>query len=335
MTNEANQPAVMPAAAAYILTHRLPCAALMILLLMAAFWLPALLQGLPDILVILASTFGLGLHILAPGLIALITFGGGATFTIQVVTIASLGITALAGFSLLPGLIVLTVYGLLPILAAMAEMRTDGMRRSAQYLAFTLGGVVLIGIMAGASIQDMGLRELVASMLAPIFDGLQAQMPTDDPEAALMVEQIRQMTIGFFPGMVALGLWFVWWGDIVFARNIAVKFGFYQGSKSDLLELRFGKSLAYVFLALLALVNLGGGDVQYVAINTAILLGGLLAAQGIAVGHSWLKAKGMILAISLMYLILFIWSAMIIPFVIIGLLDIWFDYRRKIPAVGG
>jgi hypothetical protein len=335
MTNEANQPAVMPAAAAYILTHRLPCAALMTLLLMAAFWLPALLQGMPDIVVVLASTFGLGLHILAPGLIALITFGGGATFAIQVATIASLGITALAGFSLLPGLIVLTVYGLLPMLAAMAEMRTDGMRRSAQYLAFTLGGVVLISIMAGASIQDLGLREFIASVLAPIFDGLQAQMPTDDPEAALMVEQMRQMTVGFFPGMVALGLWFVWWSDIVFARNIAVKYGFYQGSKSDLLELRFGKSLAYAFLVLLALVNLSGGDVQYVAINTAILLGGLLAAQGIAVGHSWLKARGMILAITLMYLMLFIWSAMIIPFVIIGLLDIWFDYRRKIPAVGG
>jgi hypothetical protein len=253
----------------------------------------------------------------------------------QVAAIASLGITALAGFSLLPGLIVLTVYGLLPMLAAMAEMRTDGMRRSAQYLALTLGGVVLISIMAGASIQGLGLREFVASALAPIFDGLLTQMPAGDPEAAQMVEQVRQMTVGFFPGIVALGLWFVWWGDIVFARNIAVKYDFYQGSKSDLLELRFGKSLAYVFLALLALVNLGAGDVQYVAINTAILLGGLLAAQGIAVGHCWLKAKGMILAITLMYLMLFIWSAMIIPFVIIGLLDIWFDYRRKIPEVGG
>jgi hypothetical protein len=335
MTNEVNQPAVMPAAAAFIMTHRLPCAALMILMLMAAFWLPALLQGLPGMLIVLASIFGLGLHMLVPGLIALITFGGGATFTMQVAAIASLGITALAGFSLLPGLIVLTVYGLLPMLAAMAEMRTDGMRRSAQYLALTLGGVVLISIMAGASIQDLGLREFVASALAPIFDGLLTQMPAGDPEAAQMVEQVRQMTVGFFPGIVALGLWFVWWGDIVFARNIAVKYGFYQGSKSDLLELRFGKSLAYVFLALLALVNLGAGDVQYVAINTAILLGGLLAAQGIAVGHCWLKAKGMILAISLMYLMLFIWSAMIIPFVIIGLLDIWFDYRRKIPEVGG
>jgi type III secretory pathway component EscU len=43
----------------------------------------------------------------------------------------------------------------------------------------------------------------------------------------------------------------------------------------------------------------------------------------------------MALVISVMYLMLFIWSVMIIPFVIIGLLDIWFDFRRKIPAVGG
>jgi hypothetical protein len=36
---------------------------------------------------------------------------------------------------------------------------------------------------------------------------------------------------------------------------------------------------------LLVLVNLGARDVQYVAINTAILLGGLLATQGVAVSH--------------------------------------------------
>lgn len=325
----------MPPAAAFILTHQLLCAVLMILMLMAAFWLPALLQGLPGILIVLASTFGLGLHLLAPGLIALITFGGGVTFTMQVVAIASLGITALAGFALLPGLIVLIVYGLLPMLAAMTEMRTDGMRRSAQYLALALGAVVLISLMAGATIQNLGLREFVASALAPVFDGLLAQMPAGEPEAALVVEQVRQMTVGFFPGMVALGLWFVWWGDVVFARNIAVKYGFYQGSKNNLLALRFGKTLAYVFMVLLVLVNLSSGDVQYIATNASILAGGLLAAQGIAVGHCWLKARGMILGISLMYLMLFIWSAMIIPFVIIGLLDIWFDYRRNNPEAGG
>jgi len=61
----------------------------------------------------------------------------------------------------------------------------------------------------------------------------------------------------------------------------------------------------------------------------------MLAMQGVAVGHSWLKAKGMMLSIAMMYLMLLIWSVMIIPFVIIGLLDIWFDYRRKMPVVGG
>jgi type III secretory pathway component EscU len=43
----------------------------------------------------------------------------------------------------------------------------------------------------------------------------------------------------------------------------------------------------------------------------------------------------MLLSIALMYLMLIIWSILIIPFVIIGLMDIWFDYRRNMPAVGG
>ncbi len=334
MDNQApNQ--VMPAIVAYVLSHRLPCAALILVMMMAAVWLPVLLQGLPPFMILLIATLGLGLHILTPALVALITFGGGMMFGIHVAAIAAVGVTALAGFSVIPGLMAFVAYGLIPVAAAVVMMRENGVKRSAQLLALLLGALVFIGLIITAMVQDMGLRELIGQTLAPMFDEVLQQMPATEVEARQMLEQARQTMISVLPGLIALGLWFAWWGDALLARNIAQRYGFYRGDVSGLLDLNLGKAMAYVFLGTLLLTNLGAGDLSYFAANAAILSGGLLATQGVAVVHSLMKAKGLNLSIGLMYLMLLMWSVMIVPFVIVGLLDIWFDYRRNIPAVGG
>ncbi len=340
MPEQSPQP--MPAMASYILSHRLPCASLMLVMLMCAIWLPLIMQGLNPVLLLLATMIGLTIHMFVPALVALVTFGGGMIFAIQVSAIAAVAVTLIAGFAIVPGLIVFVAYGLLSILGALMMMRSDGVKQSAEWIGLGVGCLTLFGLAIAAMSNDVAMRELINQLLAPMFDGVEqqitatGQLPAGDLEARQMLEQGRQMMVAILPGLMALGLWLTWWSNLVFARHYASKYNFYQGDTAGLISLQFGKPVAYVFLVLLLLMNFAGtGDLQYLTSNAAILTGGMLAMQGIAVGHSWLKAKGMVLSIALMYVMLLIWSAMIIPFVIIGLLDIWFDYRRKIPAVGG
>ena len=328
-------PQALPPVASLLLTRRLPCAVLLLVMLSTAIWMPVLLQNMPSFVIVLATLIGLSLHVLTPALVAIITLGGGITFATHVVVLTAIGASVLSGFNLLPGLVTLTVYGLLPLLAAASLLRQQGLQHSARYLAAGLGLIVLVGLIAGALIQDIGLREFVSQLMSPMFTYAQKQVPPSEVEALQMLGQAQQMMISMLPGLVALSMWFAWWGDIVLARHFASRYGFYRGDASSPLDLSFGKPAAYLFLVLLLLANLATGDLQYVGINAAIMVGGLMAAQGIAVGHSWLKAKGMMLSISMMYLMLFIWSFMIVPFVIVGLMDIWFDYRRKMPAAGG
>jgi len=335
-------PPGMPPILTFILTHRLPCASLMLVMLMSAVWLPLLAQGLPAFLLLLVTMLGLTIHLLVPALIAAVTFGGGMMFAIHVSAITAVAITLITGFAIVPGLIVLVIYGLLPTLGALLMMREDGIRQSAEWMAVGLGGLTFLGLAIAAMMHDVSMREWVNQLLAPMFAGVEQQMTSNgqmqasEQEAAQMLTQGRQMMVAILPGLMAFGLWFTWWSNLVLARHYASKYDFYQGSAASLLNLRFGKALAYVFLLLLLLMNVSGTDgLGYLVSNAAILTGGMLAMQGIAVGHSWLKAKGMLLSIAMMYLMLLIWTVMIIPFVIIGLLDIWFDYRRKIPVVGG
>jgi len=321
--------------ASLLLTHRLPCAALLLFMLSSAVWMPALLQGMPSFVIILATLTGLSLHVLTPALVAIIVLGGGIVFTSHVVILAAIGASVLSGFSLLPGLVTLTVYGLLPLLAAASLSRQQGMQHSARYLAIGLGLIVLIAIIAGALIQDTSLRGFVAHLMSPVFDEAQKQMSGSETSALQLLKQAQQMMISMLPGMLALSMWFAWWGDILLARHFSRRYGFYRGDMSSPLALSFARPTAYLFLVLLLLANLATGNVQYISGNATIMVGGLLAAQGIAVGHCWLKARGMMLSISIMYVMLFVWSFMIVPFVIVGLMDIWFDFRRKIPAAGG
>jgi len=233
MQDQAPAPQTMPPALSYVLTHRLPCATLMLVMLMSAIWLPELGAGVPAFVAMLLTAVGLSLHILTPALIALVAFGGGVVFAGHVAALAAAGVTLITGFALVPELVVFVLYGLIPIMSAALMMRTDGVRRSAQYLAFGLGGLTLLALAIAAAMQDTGIRGLIDGLLAPMFEGVQQQMPAGETEAVQMLEQSRQMMVEILPGLMALGVWFSWWGDVILARNAACKYGFYQGEATS------------------------------------------------------------------------------------------------------
>lgn len=331
MEHQAPNPQAMPPLVDFLLTRRLPCAAVMTAMLMA-MWLPLALPPSNPAVVLLMMMVGMLLHLMTPALVAVVTFGGGLGFALQVSAISAAAVTLLSGFSLTAGAVTLLIYGLLPAISAVAIMQPDGIRRSAQYVATGAALAIAIGLLLGSAVQDMGLREWVTALLAPLFADLPQTMNAEQMQA---MQMFKESMVSIMPALLVLTLWMAWWGNMGTARHWAQKYGFYRGNEASMLTLGFGKPVAYLFTVLLLLVVIATGDLLYLVGNAAIVTGGLLAAQGVAVAHSWLKAKGLTFSIGLMYLMLLIWSAMIVPFVIVGLMDIWFDYRRKIPAAGG
>jgi len=229
------------------------------------------------------------------------------------------------------GIMLLTLYGLLPILAAASLNRTEGISRSAQHLAIGLGTAMLAALIAGVSSHDVTAREFVDQALSPLFNAMQGQQEMD----AVLMQRIRHITVWIFPGLMALSLWLVWWGNVLLARSIAIYYGFFRGDARPANALHLDSAIGYLFLALAAVGALVQGTVQYIAVNVDILIAGLLAAQGLAVAHTWLQIRRMQLLAVLMYLVLLIQPVMVLPFTVIGLFDIWFDYRRNMTPVNG
>jgi len=312
----------MPPAAEWILTHRLPCALLAVLTFGMALWLAGTALSIPL----------LALHLLTPALFALITLGGGITFGVQVAAIAAVSVSLAAHASLEPGLMLLMLYGLLPILAAASLNAPGGMSRSAQHLAIGLGVAMLAALLVGTASQDVTARAFVEQGLSPLFDAMQGQRDMD----VELLNRIRHTTVWIFPGLMTLSLWVVWWGNVLLARNIATYYGFFRGDTLPFNALRLNPKIAYLFLALALAGAMTQGTLQYLAVNVALLIAGLLAAQGLAVAHTWLQMRRMQMLAVLMYIVLLIQPVMVLPFTVVGLFDIWFDYRRNItPANGG
>jgi len=326
----------LPPIASFILTKHLACATLALVLLSSIVWLPALFSSIP-LLALLFSFIAVILHMLTPALFALIFMGGGMRYTLQVSGLVAAVVMVLSGFDVLLGLMVGLFYCVLPALAANSLRLMGGVSRSASQLAWRMFAAVMVGLLMGSQSQDLSMHAFVDQLLAPMFEVIQssAQAGTAQLDAEALL-QTKVLLGWIMPGFMAFSLWLVWWSNVLLARKVAMRYGFYTGDTGTLLSVRFGKPIGYALMLSLILANVDAGSVQYIAAGLALMLAGVLSVQGIAVAHVWLKARGMNMLIAMMYVLLFIWFMMVIPFIILGLLDIWFDYRRnKNPTLGG
>ncbi|MDQ6974779.1 MAG: DUF2232 domain-containing protein, partial [Mariprofundaceae bacterium] len=309
----------------------LPCSALLLAMLSSVIWLPNLFISVP-LLAVFMSFVAIFLNASAPALFALIFMGGGLRYSLQVSAILVVLVSIMNG-GLLLGVVVGLLYALLPIWAASALMRDQGLKLCATRLLFALSLAVLMGLSLAGSSHGLSLHEQVDVLLSPMFSA----MPTDAGTLpAEGVAEIKHLLSWSLPGLLTFGLWSIWWAGMISARSFACKYGFYTGVQDDMLTLNLGKPVAYLLLGCLLLANFDVAGLQYLAVNLALVLAGAMAVQGVSVVHVWLKARDMPMAIAMMYVLLFIWSMMVIPFIVLGLLDIWYDYRRNInPTLGG
>lgn len=327
----------LPAFAGLILGRRLPCAMLGVVMFSAIMWMPKTGVLFPPIAPI-GTLLGLVIHMLTPCLFTLVFFGGGLAFSLQAGLLASVAVSLL-DFTLMPGLMLFSLYVLLPVLSAFLLFSPRGIERSIYSLSSTLAIAVLLLLLLGSANSDLSLQGYTNQLLEPFFAPFSEQIP-DGVDAQAFKEalaSIRHSTVMIFPGAMALFAWLIWTGNMLLARWLAKYYGFFNGPECALTDVHFNKrdSLIFALIILLAAL-LNGGTIQYLSLNAAIVMAGLFAMQGLAVALTWLNKRGIRFLTLMIFPVLFVQPVMILPFIITGLLDVWFDYRGKNhPANGG
>jgi len=321
-------PATMPPYLDFLLTRKLPCACLGFTLFTAMFWLPGLFSGAP-LLAVLFSLIAVLAHFTTPALFALIQLGGGSSFVLPVALIGATGVAAVSHFSLTLVSFFLLLYVAVPAWTVTTLRRHGGLARSGEQLAITLFIAIVCALAIGATNHSNGsLQGYTRVLMAPLFNTIATQ--THGDTSALE----STLTLAA-PGLVAVGLWSIWWSALLGARWLAMRYGFYHDSYFYWYYVRFSPRFALLMLLALIPANLADGNLQFIAIALSLLLGGIFAVQGVAVAHLWLKTRQLTFLLAVMYFVLFFWSLAIIPFIVIGLLDTWFDFRRGSPPEEG
>ena len=321
----------MPKIVEFFLTNRVPCAFAVVAMLTSGYWLDLLFGNIP-LLGLLFVLAGLLLHLAVPGVFALVLLGGGLAYALQVGGIAALAVLLLSSGSVYAVLVFLALYVAIPVIVALA-MQYRGLGRASWVLAVAMFVVVFAAILM--SMETGSMQKYLLDMFKPVFDNMIAGLPAGETEAISSMRKLQDIMVQLFPGLLVFSLWLIWWGNVLYARTYASEYGFYQGDRGTMLQLLLPKQMVYMLFAFALLANMAAGDLQYIAINGLLVLAGLIAVQGTAVAHAWLKSRGMMNTIIVMYVMLFFWSAVILLFMLVGLLDIWFNFRRNIvPATG-
>ncbi len=331
MNGSSQRGAMMPPWMDFLLTNRVPCAMLVVFMLTAAYLANVLFGNLP-IFGFLMLLVGVVLHLAVPSVFALASMGGGALYSLQVGGIAALLVLLLTQGSIGIALGFLALFVLIPTVVAQV-LQKHGLGQAAWILAVILWAGLILLLMI--SMDTPSLKAFVADLFKPVFDDMMRSVPAGETQAVEAMQQLQSWMTAVFPGLMVFGLWFVWWADVVYARKLAMRYGFYQGDERRLLDFALPYAAWYVLVVLAAASLLATGDLQYVASNALLVLVGLLAVQGVMVAHAWLDSRDMVNTIIVMYVMLFFWSAVVIVFALVGLLDFWFNFRRNIVSTTG
>ncbi|MCF6338823.1 MAG: YybS family protein [Gammaproteobacteria bacterium] len=270
------------------------------------------------------------LSVLSGAAIALVTLRNGPRFGAMVMLGSTAFVALMAWLSLgnvLPGVVFLAVLWLpLWVLGwVLREMRSLA-------LATTVAGMLgIIGVLAVyAIVGDVSAwwQQMLLAMFEP---AMEVGGPLAD---RAMVEPILANLSRIMTGIAAAGVSLNVLLCLFLARAWQAQLYNPGGFRSEFHALRLGQKLALMSLGFIALSLLPLGVVSHMAGEIVIVILSLYVIQGLALLHSIVAQRGLHVAwLVVLYLVmLFIMPHLLVLVAVMGLVDTWADFRRRLAA---
>jgi len=317
--------AAMPTVVRFALTKPAPCALLLVLMFSMQLWLPQWFSSVPA-LALMVAFICMGLNFFSPALMAVVTLGGGLRFVAQAGTIAYVMVFFIPNIGLAVSIMFGILYILLPTIAARGLTTPLGITRASDTMVAGALLTAVVGLLVIVQTQNITAHEWVNQLIEPLFSAMRDKPNAISEQEVIGIQSLLGWTL---PGILAFSLWLMWGINIAVARRIAMHYGFYHGDPRPVLQLQPGIWCGWLLLLALVVANVVSGDLQYIGVTIALLLAGVMAQNGISIAHLWLRTRGLTPVIVLMYGLLMFMSMIIFPFIVLGLIDLWSNYRNK------
>lgn len=245
--------------------------------------------------------------------------------------------TALAIFSLKPGLEIIKAhlgFGELLLMGVLLSVfRARGMApaRAIILTVLALNLLALVYLAGEAVYLKLSPSELLAQRAREVMEIVKQFLEGGGSSALPMggaPAELEGLVQGLLPGLVVANMGLVALINVVLVRQVAFGLGWAEPDSRPLYH--WAVPEWFIFLALAAgfllLVPVKG--VRLLSSNLLIVLGLLYFCQGMAVVCAWFLRFSLPRVFRLLgYLLLFI-NPLVFMVIILGLMDLWFDFRR-------
>ena len=214
-----------------------------------------------------------------------------------------------------------------PLIGWLAAVQVERGRGYGQIIAFaSIPGLVPGLLQAGGFLGD-GRNDQVAGEVAGFLQESGARDQLGDPA---MVEQLVEMVLALLPGIAYLSVLLV----AVCGYRLAQAAGPWAGTTLPqavpLRRWRLWEELIWVPIGAMVLLLLGGESLRGLAVNAALVMMMLYAAQGLGLVRFllWRLGAQRYLVVLVYALLAFASSISVVTLAVSGLADNWFDWRR-------
>ena len=233
-------------------------------------------------------------------------------------TLANVGLTVALTGSYLPAWVSVVEF-MLPIWLLAVVLRNTNSLATTLQLAMILVGLGVIGFHLMVSNPAEWWLALFNQQIKPLLDASQVEYNVEN------IQKVAEMVTMLLASFVLI----LWFSILMTAR-------WWQGSlyhpgqfQKDFYQFALPKNVAYVAIVLAVLGAIFGNQQGLIFDISGIVISGLMF-QGLAIAHQTVAVKKLHNAwLVSLYVALFIFPQVMLILAVIGLLDIWSDFRSK------
>ncbi len=161
-----------------------------------------------------------------------------------------------------------------------------------------------------------------------------SQLPLNKEEINL-IKNNKELLVGvftnIFPALAIIASFFVVWINVLLGRNSLRKADFFLPQLNELSRWKAPEFIIWIFIATGGLLLFSAAEIRLFSMNVFILACFLYLLQGLAIVSFLFQNKNVPLFFRyLFYFLIVLQQFLMIPIVLVGLFDIWVDFRRFI-----
>ncbi|MCX5849998.1 MAG: DUF2232 domain-containing protein [Deltaproteobacteria bacterium] len=234
----------------------------------------------------------------------------------------------------LPVIAIFTM-GMAGLLVHMIAVQNGSVEKTIIYPAIFIIAAICLYFIYGGFVLSVNPWQLVEKYIASTIEEnvkLYSQLPLKAEDINFIQDNKKNIIDGLtriFPAIIVMGSAFIIWINFLLGKRILNKAGIIYPVFATLAHWKASESIIWIFIISGALFFVPHKDANFIGLNIFLVMCFVYFLQGLAIVSFFFQKKNAPLFFRyIFYFLIAVQQFLVIPIAIIGLFDIWIDFRK-------